>query len=92
MARSGLVKDRTRLRNRKQIQDMSVLKRQTKARLTLVERQIAELDAEIATLIKARASTARTCDILRSLPGIGAVSAAAIVTDAARRPNVGFLY
>jgi len=46
----------------------------------LVERQIAELDVEISTLIAAQESTARTCDILRSMPGIGAVSAAAMLT------------
>ena len=61
VARAGLIKDRTRLRNRAQTQDISVLKRQTKTRLTLVERQIAELDTEIATLIDAQQSTARRC-------------------------------
>lgn len=80
VARAGLIKDQTRLRNRAQTQDISVLKRQTKARLTLVERQITELDVEIATLIAARENTARTCDILRSMPGVGAVSAAAMLT------------
>jgi transposase len=77
---AGLVKGRTRLRNRAHTQDLSVLKRQTKVRLTLAERQITELDAEIATLIEARESTARTCDILRSVPGVGAVSVAAMLT------------
>ena len=80
VARTGLIKDQTRLRNRAQTQDISILKRQIKARLTLVERQIAELDVEIATLIAAQENTARTCDILRSMPGVGAVSAAAILT------------
>ena len=80
VSRAGLIKDQTRLRNRAQTHDISVLKRQTKARLTLVERQIAELDTEIATLIAAQENTARTCEILRSMPGIGAVSAAAMLT------------
>ena len=80
VARAGLIKDQTRLRNRAKTQDLSVLKCQTKARLTLVERQIAELDTEIATLIAARENTARRCDILRSMPGVGAVSAAAMLT------------
>ena len=80
VARAGLVKDRTRLRNRAVTQDLSVLKRQTKARLKLVEQQIAELDVEIVKLIEARESTARTCDILCSMPGVGAVSAAAMLT------------
>lgn len=88
VARAGLIKDRTRLRNRAQTQDISVLKRQTKARLTMVERQIAELDAEIATLIDAQESTARRCDILRSMPGVGAVTAAAMLT---LMPEIGTL-
>jgi transposase len=88
VARAGLIKDRTRLRNRAQTQDISVLKRQTKMLLTLVERQIAELDAEIATLIEAQESTARRWDILRSMPGVGAVTAAAMLT---LMPEIGTL-
>ena len=88
VARAGLIKDRTRLRNRAQTQDISVLKRQTKTRLTLVERQIAELDTEIATLIETQESTARRCDILRSMPGVGAVTAAAMLT---LMPEIGTL-
>ena len=61
VARAGLIKDQTRLRNRAQ----------TQARLALVERQIAELDIEIATLMAAQESTARTCDILRAMPPLG---------------------
>ncbi len=70
VARAGLIKDRTRLRNRAQIQDIAVLKRQTKARLAQVERHVVELDAEIAALIAVRQTTARNCDILCSMLGI----------------------
>lgn len=79
VARSGLIKDRTRLRNRLQVQDVAVLKRQTKARLAQVERQIVELDTEIAALIETCSTTARSRDILCSMPGIGAVTAAAML-------------
>ena len=79
VARAGLIKDRTRLRNRAQTHDIAVLKRQTRARLAQVERQIAELDAEIAALIEAQETTARSRDILCSMPGIGAVTAAAML-------------
>ena len=78
-ARTALIKDRTRLRNRIQTQDIAVLKRQTKARITQVERQIAELDAEIEALIEARETTARSRDILCSMPGVGAVTATALL-------------
>jgi transposase len=67
------------LRNRAQTQDIAVLKRQTRARLAQVERQIAELDAEIAALIEAQETTARSRDILCSMPGIGAITAAAML-------------
>ena len=88
VARSGLIKDRTRLRNRAQTQSIALLKRQTKARLTQVERQIAELDAEIAALIESHGATARNRDILCSMPGIGAVTAAAMLT---LLPEIGTL-
>jgi len=77
VARTGLLKDRTRLRNRAKTQDIAVLKRQTKARLAQVERHVVELDAEIAALIAAGQTTARNRDILCSMPGIGTVTAAA---------------
>ncbi|NCQ25789.1 MAG: IS110 family transposase [Roseovarius sp.] len=88
VARAGLIKDRTRLRNRAQTQDVAILKRQTKARLAQVERQIAELDAEIAALIEAHQTTARNRDILCSMPGIGTVTAAAVLT---LMPEIGAL-
>jgi transposase len=88
VARAGLIKDRTRLRNRAQTQDIAVLKRQTKARLAQLDRQMAELDAEIAALIEAQDATARRRDILCSMPGIGAVTAAAMLT---LLPEIGTL-
>jgi len=88
VARTGLIKDRTRLRNRAQTQDIAVLKRQTKARLAQVERHVVELDAEIAALIAAGQTTARNRDILCSMPGIGTVTAAAMLT---LMPEIGTL-
>ena len=88
VARTGLIKDRTRLRNRAQTQDIAVLKRQTKARLAQVERHVVELDAEIAALIAAGQTPARNCDILCSMPGIGTVTAAAMLT---LMPEIGTL-
>lgn len=74
-----MVKDQTRVRNRAQTQDIYAVKRQTKALRTLVERQIAELGKDIATLIPAQRNTARRWDILRSILVVGAVSAAAMM-------------
>ena len=88
VARTALIKDRTRLRNRAQTQGIVVLKRQTKARLTQAERQIAELDAEIAALIARHEVTARNSDILCSIPGFGKITAAAVLT---LMPEIGGL-
>ena len=84
VARTGLVTERTRLRNRSKTQINRVLKRQTKTRLALVERQITELDTEIAKCIAEDAPMARKREILRSIPGVGHVAAAAILTSALR--------
>ncbi len=80
VARIGLIKDRTRLRNRAQTQDIGLLQRQTKARILHVERQITELNAEITNLIASQEVTARSHDILCSIPGFGKVTAAAVLT------------
>ena len=93
VARTGLVKERTRLRNRGQIQINRVLKRQIRTRLALVERQIKELDAEIATHIAKDDAKddamARKREILRSIPGLGQVAAAAILTFLPELGTVG---
>lgn len=88
IARTDLTRERTRLHNRGHVQASTVLKRQTKAHLALVERQIAELNDEIAKRIADDRSTARKRDILCSIPGLGPVVAAAIL---AFLPEVGTL-
>ena len=87
-ARAALVKERTRLRNRGHMQTTPIVRRQIKARLTLVERQLAELDAEIARHIASDEALARKRDILRSIPGLGPVAAALIL---ALLPEIGTL-
>lgn len=88
VARTALIKERTRLRNRGHTHTNTVLKRQTKTRLALVEKQIVELDAEISKLIDANESTARQRDIVRSIPGLGQIATAAILTFL---PEIGTL-
>ncbi len=87
-ARAALIKERGRLRNRRLILTSSLLKRQTKTRLSLVERQLGELDAEIARRIAEDKTSARKRDILSSIPGIGPIAAAAILTFL---PEIGTL-
>lgn len=88
VARTGLIKERTRLRNRGHVQTIALLKRQTKARLAQVERQIAELNAEIAARIADDQPTARKREILCSIPGLGPIAAALILTFL---PEIGTL-
>ena len=88
VARTGLVKERTRLRNRGQVQTIPVLKRQTRTRLALLERQISELDKEIAKHIADDQPTARKRDILCSIPGLGPIASALILTFL---PEIGTL-
>lgn len=88
VARTGLVKERTRLRNRAHVQTSRVLKRQTRTRLALVGRQIVELNAEIAQLIAEDEPIARKREILCSIPGLGPIAAALILTFL---PEIGTL-
>jgi transposase len=88
VARTSLVRERTRLRNQRQAHTGPLLKCQLRRRLELAERQIAELDAEIASRIAADQPTARKREILCSIPGLGAVAAALIL---AFLPEIGRL-
>ena len=88
VARVALIKERTRLNNRAHVQTNAVLKRQTKARLALVAKQLCELDREIDTLIKADKTSERRREIVQSIPGLGSVASAAILTYL---PEIGTL-
>ena len=81
VARTALVKDRTRLKNRLQTLTLTFAIRQAKARLALVSRQLRDIDAEISLCIAQDEATAHKCQILTSIPGIGAVTAAAILIE-----------
>lgn len=58
------------------------------AQIALFEAQIAEIDAELARLIEAEPELARRRAILASVPGIGRVSAAALIAE---MPELGNL-
>lgn len=88
IARTALVKDRTRLRNRLKTQNMTFTRRQTKARLAQIERQLRALERETSKLIGACAKRGRAHAILRSIRGIGEVTAAAILIEC---PEIGTL-
>ena len=68
------------MKNRSHVQTNAVLKRQFRTRLTLIGRQIVDLDAEIARHIADDKPTARKREILCSVPGLGPNAAALILT------------
>ncbi len=86
VARTALVKDRTRLLNRVKTQTVALVRKLTKDRLTQIERQLAKIETEIRTRLRDTPETARAHDILRSIPGMGEVSAAAILIEC---PEIG---
>lgn len=88
IARMALVKDRTRLLNRVKTQTLIFTRRQTKARLAQIERQLAALEGELKSRLRQCPRRARAHDILRSIPGIGEVAAVAILIEC---PEIGTL-
>jgi transposase len=87
-ARGALIKDRTRLINRLQTQTLALVKRQSKARIEQLTRQLKALQQDINVRLQDCPSRARANAILRSIPGIGEVAAATILIE---MPEVGTL-
>lgn len=88
IARQALIKDQTRLKNRVQTQTVGLVRRQSKARLAQIKRQLAQLDREIAGRIDACPERANARAIVQSIPGIGATTAAALLIE---MPEIGTL-
>jgi transposase len=87
-ARRALVKDRTAAKNRAKGLSLPLLRRQNTARLRRIEADLAAIDAAVATLIAADPDLAGRHAILRSIPGLGDVTAAALLALA---PELGAL-
>ena len=88
VARTALVKEKTRLKNRLKTQNLAFTRRQTKARIDQVSRQLNALQVEIEAQLRSCPHLARNNDILRSIPGIGEIAAAAILIEC---PELGTL-
>jgi transposase len=86
IARMALIKERTRLLNRSKTQTLAILKRQSKARLAQVKRQLGELEDALLDLARQCPKRARAFDILCSIPGLGRVTAVAILVEC---PEIG---
>jgi transposase len=88
LARAALIKDRTAARNRAAQLAFPLTRRQNARRLAAVERDLRALDEAIAAVIAADESLARAAAILVSIPGISAVTAAAVLAE---MPELGSL-
>lgn len=80
-ARRGLMRDRTATLNRLQILNLDLLKRHARYRLRQVDAQLVSLDAAIARTIDSDPVLARRHNILVSIPGVSAITAAALLAD-----------
>lgn len=84
--RSGLVKDRTSIMSRLKNQNLSITRRHSEARMAQVDKQIAEINAEIDRLINSNDTLSHSMKIIQSIPGIGAICAATILIE---MPEIG---
>ncbi|MEP6566410.1 MAG: IS110 family transposase [Mesorhizobium sp.] len=78
-ARAAATVERTALANRRQAVTTAFLRAELRRRLSACERHVERLDVEIERCIMADAGFARRHAILISIPGIGAVTAAALI-------------
>jgi transposase len=88
IARTALVKDRTRLLNRIKTQTLALTTRRSRALLRQIETSLKEIEAEIKTRLRATDQGALAHDILCSIPGIGEPTAAAVLIEC---PEIGTL-
>ena len=87
-AREALVKDRTAARQRAAHARHPLLKRQLTNRLAQIRRQIKALDGEVGRLLASDATLSRRAEVLASIPGIAAVTAAGLLAE---MPELGHL-
>jgi transposase len=88
MARAALVKNRTAAKNRAKTLILPILRRHNSEQLRQIERQMAAIETEIMTRIKADPELARRFAILVSIPGVAAMTAFALIID---MPELGTL-
>lgn len=88
IAREALIKDRTAALNRGKQLTLTLLKRQNAERLKQIDRQLAQVDAEIGRRIETEPALKARLDILVSIPGISIITAVALLID---MPELGSL-
>ncbi|MFW7267700.1 IS110 family transposase [Gluconacetobacter sp. Hr-1-5] len=80
-ARRSLMRDRTATINRLKTLTIDLLKRHGRHRLRQIDGQIASLDAAIAALVAEDPHLSRRRDVLASIPGLGMITAHALLAD-----------
>jgi transposase len=80
-ARRALVKDKTAILNRHQGLTLALLKRQCDQRLKQIEADIDAIDKECKSILTANKTLKTRFDILLSVPGLGLVTALALLID-----------
>ena len=80
-ARRALIKDRTAVLNRGKNLTLALLKRQNHHQLKQIEAQIKAIDDEQAARVAKHDTLKARFDILLSIPGLGAISALAMLID-----------
>lgn len=87
-ARRALVKDRTAAQNRAYQRSLALLKTQAADRLRQIDRQIAAIDAALRARLADDPALKPRFDILVSIPGLGEITAFALLIDL---PELGTL-
>lgn len=80
-ARTAATAERTALTNRRAAAQAAFLRAELGRRLIAAKRHLDRLDAEIEKRIQAQPELARRYTILMSIPGVGAVTAAVLITN-----------
>ena len=81
VARQALIEDRVAAKNRKHAAVNALLERQLAARIKQIKGQSAEIDAAILACVMADPELTRRFEILCSIPGIGKITAVALLID-----------
>ncbi len=87
-ARQALSKDRKAAQNRHEQVRLPLLKRQCASRLRHIEHQLKAHEAAMLRHVYSDSARARALEILKSIPGIGAITAVAVL---AGMPEIGSL-
>ena len=88
MVRDGLMRQRTATLNRRRQLREPVLKQQHQTQINMFERHVRIIDRKMQTLIAADEARARKLEILTSIPGIAATTAAGLLAE---MPELGAL-